>query len=338
MNYKSVPTVRPWGLTDLRLETMGEAEGPGYWHKYLLQVCAPTLEILLLASAPSMIDPNTGSTDPTVKAIALPDFSRLHTLALRKADFLDASYHRSMLGPDSVVVRLELEFESHYSKLFFGSCTWSLKSLRTLTVRSVDDDGLGCLTKFLYNNHHLVDLKFSKSMSLMNAQNNIVPILRDAFFQLQSLYLKTFQPLSDIILHQISQIRSLRQLFVGTDITRQEPWLINHEQMIMFLRNLEHLKKLVICNDDYPTARQGPLHEPDGIGSRYYREYCVELADPEETDLYAKIQNMTAEEFQIEERGEGPDYVFSSKHFLLLSRKRDVASFKAIHIKRMKAW
>ncbi|MCJ1469646.1 hypothetical protein MMC07_008282 [Pseudocyphellaria aurata] len=249
---------RGWPLRTLHLEIFwylfgGKRGSTAPLCTSILKLCAPTLEQFAWVSS-------LNSVQNDVQSLAekeLPRLVQLRELMLRCVSISDQSTLNLLVFPQSES-RLKVLETDEYSFIgqFLESCG-TIRSLETFVWHAIELKPNNSFT-FLRHNSQLSKLSISFPQTSAVLDEGILPMLSQSFQKLISLSLIwEGTSISTTALQLIGTLRGLQQIHLSTGCQcgwRNE-WVIKHQEMRKYLKELPHLKKLAFSRDSYEGRR-----------------------------------------------------------------------------------
>ena len=247
----------------------------------ILQICAPTLQSLTWATC----SPNRIHTDEHGPSPYFPSLRHLRLSYLNLADvcFLQQLVHNELnsLDVDTRSPSVCTEFFDHRRRIP------ALKIFVWSSYKIPESQSLA----FLEANPQISKLSIHKGAAPSLLEDRLLPLLAQSFSNLTSLSLVwDSQSIPYHALEYISQITTLEQLHLsaGFQIGWRHDWLIDHQVMRTYLRNLPLLKLLAFSRDSYSNGLTAS-------SERYYVDGIRRLED-------VLNENHTPEMFEEEHR------------------------------------
>ena len=213
----------------------------------ILQACAPTLQSLTWDTC-SRNPIHTDGLDPG------PRFPSLRHLRLAFLNLADVCYLRELVHDELNSLDVDMNRSSASSEFFNGrGQVPALKILVWNWSTLPESQSLA----FLEANPQISKLSIPKAAPATLLQDRILPLLAQSFSNLTSLSLVwaglsiPFQAIESI-----TQITTLQQLHLsaGSQLGWRHDWLIDHQIMRRYLRDLPLLKKIAFSRDSYSNG------------------------------------------------------------------------------------
>ena len=213
----------------------------------LLQACAPSLQSLTWAT--SSFNPiRTNGLGPS------PFFQSLRHLRVSYLNLVDDCFLQQLVH--NALTSLDIDTNSSSACIEFFERRGRIPALRIFVWSSSNLPKSQSLA-FLEANPHILKFSIPKPASATLLENRILPLLAHSFSNLTSLSLVWDSlEITCQAMEYISQITALEQLHLsaGFQAGWRHDWLIDHQVMCKFLRNLPLLKKLAFSRDSYSNG------------------------------------------------------------------------------------
>ncbi len=248
INLPQSQSSRSWPLRSLYLGII-----PAMGNRYadvsrlcssILSACAPNLQSLTWATC----NPGTIHTDGLGPS---PCFPSLRHLRLADLKFDDVFWLQELVHDKINSIDIDTECSPACSEFF--DRRGQIPALKVLVWNSFNLPESQSLA-FLEANPQISKLNIPKAASATLLEDRMLPLLVQSFSYLTSLSLVWGSPnIPCQAMDYISQITTLEQLYLSAGFQGSlcPDWLIDHQVMQEYLRNLHSLKKLAFSRDSY---------------------------------------------------------------------------------------
>lgn len=213
----------------------------------MLHVCAPSLQSLTWETC-SQNPIHTDGLGPS------PRFPSLRHLRLAFLKLADVCYLQELVHDELNSLDVDTKCSSASSEFF--DCGGRVPGLKIFVWSSSDLPESQSLA-FLEANPQISKLSMPLAAHAALLEDRILPLLAQSFSNLTSLSLVWAGPnIPSRAMEYISQITTLEQLHLsaGFQAGWRHDWVIDHQFMQKYLRNLPLLKKLAFSRDSYSNG------------------------------------------------------------------------------------